>query len=71
MLITVFDTYFDPEVTGSLGLSQHPPNSECSALTHFSLNLVHKYVNLKEPYNQDIKKQITTKIFFKKKTGFT
>ena len=29
------------------------------------MSLAHKYVNLKEPYNQDIKEQVTTK-FFKK-----
>ena len=28
-----------------------------------SKSLVHKYVHLKEPYNQNIKKQLTTKIF--------
>ena len=32
------------------------------------MSLAHKYVNLKEPYNQDIKEQVTTKNFFKKKT---
>ena len=35
------------------------------------MNLAHKYVNLKEPYNQDIKEQVTTKKILKKKTGFT
>ena len=71
MLITVFDPLFDPKVTGSLGLSQYPSSSECSALTHFSISLVHKYVNLKEPYNQGIKEQVTNKKNLKKKTGFT
>ena len=35
------------------------------------MSLAHKYVNLKEPYNQDIKVQVTTKNFAKKKTGLT
>ena len=35
------------------------------------MSLAHKYVNLKEPYNQDKKEQVTTKNFFKMKTGFT
>ena len=35
------------------------------------MNLALKYVNLKELYNQDIKKQVTTKYFLKKKTCFT
>ena len=34
------------------------------------MSLAHKYVKLKEAYNQDIKEQVTTKIFLKKKTGF-
>ena len=42
MLMTVFD----PKVTRSLGLSQDPSDSECSDLTHFSMSLAHKYVNL-------------------------
>ena len=46
---------FDPKVTGNLRLSQDPFNSECSALTHFSMSLARIYVSLKEPYNQDIK----------------
>ena len=33
------------------------------------MSLAHKYAHVKEP--QDLKKQVTTKIFFKKKTGFT
>ena len=57
------------KVTGSLGLSQDPSDSECSTLTHFSMSLAHKYVNLREP--QDIKEQVTTKKVLKKKTGFT
>ena len=68
MLITVFDTYLTPKVTRSLSLSKDPSDSEYSALTYFSMSLAHKYVNLKEPYNQDIKEQVTTKNFFKKKT---
>ena len=55
---------FDTKVTRSLGLSQDYSNSECSAITYFSMSLAHKYVNLREPYNQDIKEQVTTKIFF-------
>ena len=62
---------FDPKVTGSLGLNQNPSSSECSALTHFSMSLAHKYANLKHSYNYDIKEQVTTKTFLKEKTGFT
>ena len=69
MLVTVFDTQGHLKVTGSLGLSQDPSDSECSTLTHFSMSLAHKYVNLREP--QDIKEQATTKKVLKKKTGFT
>ena len=47
-------------------MSQDPSDSECSALAHFSMSLARKYVNPKEPYNQDIKEQITTIIFLKK-----
>ena len=65
ILIDVFDTYL------SLGLSQDPSDSECSALTHFSMNLARKYVNLKRPYNQDIAEQATTINFLKNKTDFT
>ena len=71
MLITVFETYSTPKVTRSLGLSQDLFDSECSAFTYFSMSLARKYVNLKEPYNQDIKEQVTTIIFLKKKTDFT
>ena len=35
------------------------------------MSLAHKYINLKEPYNQDIKEQVTIKKLLKKKTGFT
>ena len=35
------------------------------------MSLDHKYVNLKEPYNPDIKEQVTTKKVLKKKAGFT
>ena len=49
-----------------MGLSQDPFDSECSASTYFSMSLAHKYVNLKEPYNQDIKKHVTTNFFWKK-----
>ena len=34
------------------------------------MSLSHKYINLKESYNQDIHEQVTTKNFLKKKTGF-
>ena len=67
MLICVW-YLFDPKVTRSLGSSLGPQdysNSECSAITYFSMSLAHKYVNLK--YNQDIKEQVTTKIFLKKR----
>ena len=47
-------------------MRQDPSHSEFSALTHLFMSLVHKYVNLKEPYNQGIKEQVTTKTFFKK-----
>ena len=68
MLITVFDNY----------LTQRPPgawvrtnsDSECSGLTQFSMSLAHKYVNLKDPYNQVIKIQVATKNSLKKNTGF-
>ena len=63
----------DPKVQSSTywSLNIDPSDSECSILPHFSMSLTHKYVNLKEPYNQDIKEQVTTKNFFKKKAGFT
>ena len=38
-----------------VGLNQDPSHSERSALTHFSMSLVRKYVNLKQPYIQDSK----------------
>ena len=44
-------------------LIEDPSNSECSALNQFAMSLAYKYVNLKEPYNQDIKEQGTTKSF--------
>ena len=66
ILITVLDTYIDPKVTRSLGLSKDPSDSECSTLTHFSMSLAHKYGNLKEPFNQDINEQVTTIFFLKK-----
>ena len=52
-------------------MNQDPSDFECSTLTYFSMSLDHKYVNLKEPYNQDIKEQVTTKNVLKKKTDFT
>ena len=36
-----------------------------------AVSLVHKYVNLKEPYNKNIKEKVTIKKFLKKKAGFT
>ena len=36
-----------------------------------AVSLAHKCVNLKEPYNQDMKEKVTIKKFPKKKTGFT
>ena len=48
ILIILFDT-------GSMGLSQDSSSSECSALTRFSMSLASNYINLKEPFNQDIK----------------
>ena len=36
-----------------------------------AMSLVHKYINLKKPYNQDIKEKVTTKKFLEKKAGFT
>ena len=35
------------------------------------MNIAREYVNLKEPYNQDIKELATTIIFLKKKPDFT
>ena len=67
----MFDTYLAPKVIKSVGLSQDSSSSECSALTHFSMSLARKYIYLKEPYTQDIKGQVTTIIFLKKKTDFT
>ena len=66
-------TNFEPLFKGSVTnpMLTNPSVSECSALTHFSMSLDHKYVNLKEPYNQDIKEQVTTINFLKKKTDFT
>ena len=55
ILITVGDTYLTSKLIRTLGLSQDLSGSECSALTHFSMSLAWKYVNLKEPYNEDIK----------------
>ena len=64
-----------PKVTRSLGtcwgLNQDPSDCQCSTLTNFSESLVHKWANLKEPYNLDMKEQVTTKNILKKKTGFT
>ena len=49
---------FDLKITSSLGLRQEPSNSECSTLTYFSVSL-------------DIKEQIATQNYLRKKTGFT
>ena len=59
MLITVLDTHMTTRSPGSD--SEDPSDSECSTLTRFSMNLVYKSENLKEP--QDIKEQVNTKIF--------
>ena len=48
-------------------MSQDPSDSECNALNHFSMSLAHKYVNIKEPYNQDIKEQVINKSFKKRR----
>ena len=47
ILITVFHTCLTP---------RSPESWACSALTHFSMGLACKFINLKKPYNQDIKK---------------
>ena len=44
-----------------MGLSQDPSDFECTAFTYISMSLAHKYRNLKEPYNQGKKEQVTTK----------
>ena len=49
ILITVFHTCLTPT-------PRSPGAWACSALTHFSMSLACKYVNLKKPYTQDIKK---------------
>ena len=36
-----------------------------------AMGLVHKYTKLKEPYNQDIKEEVTTKKFLRKKKDLT
>ena len=85
MLITAFNAYFTPSSVGAWyqvwvprlnqapngGLNQDPSDSECSALTLFSMTLTHTHVNLKEPYNQDNKELVTNKYFSKNKAGFT
>ena len=85
MLITAFNAYFTPSSVAawyqlwvprlnqapSGGLSHDPSDSECSALTLFSMTLTHTHVNLKEPYNQDNKELVTNKYFSKNKAGFT
>ena len=55
ILITVFHTYFSQRSSGPWTLTHDPFNSECRTLTHFSISLAQTNVNLKEPYNQDIK----------------
>ena len=56
-------TSLDPKTQQSTywGFNQDSSDSECSTLTLFSMNLPHKYVNLKKSYNQGIKEQVTTK----------
>ena len=69
ILITVSDTYLTQRSPGAWVRANS--DSECSGLAHFSMSLVHKYLNPKDPYNQFIKEQVTTKQFLKKNTGFT
>ena len=44
-----------------VGFEPNHSDSECSTLTHFSKSLANKKANLKQPYNQDVKEQVTTK----------
>ena len=69
ILITVFGTYLTQRSPGAWVRANS--DSECSGLAHFSMSLVHKYLNPKDPYNQFIKELVTTKKFLKKNTGFT
>ena len=69
MLIAVFDTHSNPRSLRQWVWVKTLSDSEYSTLTHFSMSLVLKYANLKEP--QDIKQQFTTKRVSKKNTGFT
>ena len=50
-------------------MNQEPSDSEYSALTDVSKSLAHKYVDLKESYNQDIRQQVTTKNIKKSPTS--
>ena len=51
----------------------HCPTTNFGPLlrAHFSMSLPQKYVDLKESYDWDIKEQVITKFFLKKKAGFT
>ena len=69
MLITAFVSYLIPRLSGVLyqvwtpkpsqapivEFEEDPSDSQCNALTHLSMPLGHKYINLKELYNQGIK----------------
>ena len=79
MLIIPFDAYLTPRLSSlspktqlstQWDLNQDPSDSESSALSHLSMTLAHKYVNLKELYNQDIKELVTTKNVLKKEHRF-
>ena len=63
----VFDTYLMPRSPGAWAWAK---TLQILNVAHFSMSLFHKYINLKEPHNQDIKEQFTIKKFWKKKTGF-
>ena len=71
MLITAFDTYLTPRSPGAwvwakiLLFLNVAPFPLVWSITHISMNLADKYVNLKEPYNQGTKEQVTTKGFWK------
>ena len=70
ILITVSDTYLIPRSPGEWVWPKTLPILNVADLLTPPLILTCKYVNLKEPYNQDIKEQVTTKNFLKKKTDF-
>ena len=59
MLITVFDTYLTPMSPGASVWGNTLQILNSSTLTYISMSRAHKYLNLKEHHNQDIKEQIT------------